>query len=56
LAASVAPSSVRTLLLNPKGLYFGEIYKEELLSLTAGGFLYMCLSSIFPDIRESFRE
>jgi zinc transporter ZupT len=24
--------------------------------LTAGGFLYMCLSNIFPDIRESFRE
>lgn len=38
------------------GLYYGEIYKEELLSLTAGGFLYMCLSNIFPDIRDSFRE
>lgn len=38
------------------GLYYGEVYKEELLSLTAGGFLYMCLSNIFPDIRESFRE
>ena len=28
----------------------------ELLSLTTGGFLYMCLSNIFPEIRESFRE
>ncbi|KRX03002.1 hypothetical protein PPERSA_04797 [Pseudocohnilembus persalinus] len=34
------------------GIYFGEIYKTELLSITAGGFLYMCLSQILPEIRE----
>ena len=52
LAGSVVGNGYQ---INFIGLYYGEIYKEELLSLCAGGFLYMCLSSIFPDIRESFR-
>lgn len=26
------------------GVYAGELFKTELLSLTAGGFFYMCLS------------
>lgn len=38
------------------GIYFGEIYKVELLSFTAGGLLYMSLSQILPDVRESLQK
>ncbi|EAR82873.1 metal cation transporter, ZIP family protein (macronuclear) [Tetrahymena thermophila SB210] len=38
------------------GLFTGEIYKKELLSLTAGGFLYMCCSQVIPEIQADLRK
>lgn len=34
------------------GAKYGEIYKTELLSVTAGAFLYLCLSTLIPEIKE----
>jgi len=35
---------------------FGELYKVQLLCITAGGFLYMTLSQIMPELMSSIKK
>jgi len=38
------------------GLAGGSIYKTELLSVTAGGFMYMCLTQVIPEILQDLHK
>ncbi|EGR26952.1 zinc transporter, putative [Ichthyophthirius multifiliis] len=38
------------------GLKTGELYKKEMLSIIAGCFIYTCLSTILPEIKNSLKQ
>ncbi|EGR34289.1 zinc transporter, putative [Ichthyophthirius multifiliis] len=38
------------------GLYYCNLYRHQLLCITAGGFLYMCMTNLLPEIKQNLKH
>lgn len=38
------------------GVHYGDLYKQEMLALTSGAFLYLAMSTLIPETLEDFSK